>query len=156
MLSSAGILQWDHLDKETVDEARGAIARQSKQMARLLDDLLDVSRITRGKIGIRRKMVDLAQTSRDAVEAIQPALEGRDLHLYVELPNEPLPVKGDAARLQQIQVNLLTNAIKYTPSGGEISLQAEREGAEACCASATRASAFHPRCTIESSTYLFK
>ncbi|MBA4106562.1 MAG: chemotaxis protein CheR [Pirellula sp.] len=130
VLSSAGILQWDHLDKETVDEARGAIARQSKQMARLLDDLLDVSRITRGKIGIRRKLVDLAQTSRDAVEAIQPALEGRDLHLYVELPNEPLPVKGDAARLQQIQVNLLTNAIKYTPSGGEISLQAEREGAE--------------------------
>ncbi len=130
VLSSAGILQWDHLDKETVDEARGAIARQSKQMARLLDDLLDVSRITRGKIGIRRKLIDLAQTSRDAVEAIQPALEGRDLHLYVELPNEPLPVKGDAARLQQIQVNLLTNAIKYTPSGGEISLQAEREGAE--------------------------
>lgn len=130
VLNSASILQWDHLDKETVDEARGAIARQSKQMARLLDDLLDVSRITRGKIGIRRKMVDLAQTSRDAVEAVQPALEGRDLHLYVELPNEPLPVKGDATRLQQIQVNLLTNAIKYTPPGGEISLLAEREGSK--------------------------
>ncbi|MBL9165405.1 MAG: PAS domain-containing protein [Planctomycetaceae bacterium] len=131
VLNSASILQWDHLDKETVDEARGAIARQSKQMARLLDDLLDVSRITRGKIGIRAKTVDLCQTSRDAVEAVQPALEGRDLHLYIELPNHPIPVKGDAARLQQIQVNLLTNAIKYTPPGGEVALLAEQNGAEA-------------------------
>jgi two-component system CheB/CheR fusion protein len=130
VLNSASILQWDHLDKETVDEARGAIARQSKQMARLLDDLLDVSRITRGKIAIRRKTIDLRQTSRDAVEAVQPALEGRDLHLSLELPDEEILVKGDAARLQQIQVNLLTNAIKYTPSGGEIAVQATLEGDE--------------------------
>lgn len=127
VLNSANILQWEHLDKETVDEARGAIARQSMQMARLMDDLLDVSRITRERIVIRRKTVDLVESSRDAIEAVKPALQGKNLQLHLELPSSPLPVKGDAARLQQIQVNLLTNAIKYTPPGGEVWLRASQE-----------------------------
>jgi two-component system, chemotaxis family, CheB/CheR fusion protein len=131
VLNSAGILEWEHLDKETVDQARGAIARQSQQMARLLDDLLDVSRITRGKIDIRRTNVDLVQTSRDAIEAIQPALVAKDLEFSASLPDKAIIVRGDAARLQQIQVNLLNNAIKYTQAGGNISLAVSREGEDA-------------------------
>jgi two-component system CheB/CheR fusion protein len=131
ILNAANLLQWDHMGKEAMELARGAIARQSQQMARLLDDLLDVSRITRGKIEIRKRHINLVDTSRHALEAVAPSLEGRDLMLEVDLPDEPLPVKGDPARMQQIQVNLLTNAIKYTPPGGRICLSAKCEDDQA-------------------------
>jgi CheY-like chemotaxis protein len=127
ILNAANLLQWDHMDKDAMETAQGAIARQSQHMARLLDDLLDVSRITRGKIEIRNRYINLVDTARHALEAVAPLLEGRDLTLEVDLPDEPLPVKGDSARMQQIQVNLLTNAVKYTPPGGRIWLSARRE-----------------------------
>jgi two-component system CheB/CheR fusion protein len=118
-------------DEETLNIARGAIARQSQHMARLLDDLLDVSRITRDKIEIRRQIVDLRQTSHDAVESIRPLLDGRQVQLIVNLPPGPVCVEGDPARLQQIQVNLLNNAVKYTPDGGKIWLTVSEEAGKA-------------------------
>jgi two-component system CheB/CheR fusion protein len=120
MLNAARLLDCEGLDDESRRLANGAIQRQSQQMSRLLDDLLDVSRITRNKIEIRKQVVDLRIAAREAVEAVDPQIKAREHCLYVELPNAPVYVDGDAARLQQIQVNLLANAIKYTPRGGDI------------------------------------
>jgi two-component system, chemotaxis family, CheB/CheR fusion protein len=122
VLNASLLLECDGDDKQTLREACGVIARQSRQMARLLDDLLDVSRITRNKIEIRKRVVDLRETSREAVEAVRPSLGGHRVQLDVDLPQEPVWVYGDPARLQQIQVNLLTNAIKFTPAGGKVGL----------------------------------
>jgi two-component system CheB/CheR fusion protein len=131
VLNASSLLEWDTIDKEAMDEARGAIARQSQHMARLLDDLLDVSRITRGTIEIRKATADLAQSAREALESVTPALETKELQLHLELPEKPLVVRGDPTRLQQIQANLLTNSIKYTPPGGEVWLTLSEENGQA-------------------------
>ena len=104
------------------------LERQSRQMARLLDDLLDASRVTQNKIELRRRVVDLRSIASEAAEAVRPQVQARDLDLQLDLPPEPLWVHGDATRLQQIQMNLLGNAIKYTPRGGRVILSAARQG----------------------------
>jgi two-component system CheB/CheR fusion protein len=92
-------------------------------MARLLDDLLEVSRVTQNKIELRRGVVDLRQVATEAVDAIRCQAEEKGLELRVDVVDgEPLSVFGDPARLQQIQINLLNNAVKYTPRGGAPSL----------------------------------
>jgi two-component system CheB/CheR fusion protein len=103
------------------------INRRSRHMARLLDDLLDVARLTQNKIEIRRKGFDLATTLADVIEETQPWLKGRGIELTVNRSDVPLPVEGDPARLQQIQVNLLMNAAKYTPEGGHVWYSLQRE-----------------------------
>lgn len=115
------------------DAARwlGVIERRSRHMARLLDDLLDVARIAQNKIDIRRVVFDLGDTIRDVLEEVNRAFDERRLRLTVRRPDTPLPVSGDPARLQQIQVNLLTNAAKYTPDGGEVWYALGAEGGEA-------------------------
>jgi two-component system, chemotaxis family, CheB/CheR fusion protein len=131
VLNAARLLDCEGLDEESRRLANGAIQRQSQQMARLLDDLLDVSRITRNKIEIRKQIVDLRISAREAVEAVGPQVKAREHCLYVDLPTSPVYVDGDPTRLQQIQVNLLANALKYTPRCGEIwlSLSADRDQA---------------------------
>jgi two-component system CheB/CheR fusion protein len=114
--------------------AADVIVRQSRQMARLMDDLLDVSRVTQGKIDIRRQIVDLKQVVMDAVEAVRPEIEDRHHNLEIDLPDEPMFVEGDPSRILQIQENLLCNAAKYTPSGGRISIRAQRDGDDAVIA----------------------
>jgi CheY-like chemotaxis protein len=111
--------------------AAEVIVRQSGQMARLLDDLLDVSRVTQGKIDIRRETIDLGKVVQDAVEAVRPELEERRHDIELNLPQEPLCVEGDPARILQIQENLLNNAAKYTPPDGRIKVDVLREGDEA-------------------------
>jgi two-component system CheB/CheR fusion protein len=103
------------------------LERQSRQMARLLDDLLEASRVTQNKIELRRRVVDLRLISSEAAEAVRPQMEDKDLDFVVDLDPEPLWVHGDAARLQQVQINLLTNAAKYTARGGHVSLRARAE-----------------------------
>ena len=103
------------------------IQRQAHQMSRLLDDLLDVTRVTQGKIEIRPKPVELRKTIDDVLETIRTELSERNQDLQVDISPDPMIVFGDATRLQQIQVNLLTNAIKYTPAGGKIWLEAYPE-----------------------------
>lgn len=108
----------------------GVIERRSRHMARLLDDLLDVARIAQNKIEIRKVVFDLATTIPDVLEEIRPLMDERRVRLTVQRPDKPLLVLGDSARLQQIQVNLLTNAAKYTPEGGEVWYAlAEEDGA---------------------------
>jgi signal transduction histidine kinase/DNA-binding response OmpR family regulator len=100
--------------------ARDIIDRQVKHMTRLVDDLLDISRITRGKIRLQLKPVELAAVVAEAVEASRPVIEGRRHQLEVTVAPGPLWVNGDAARLAQVLTNLLNNAAKYTDEGGRI------------------------------------
>jgi len=102
--------------------------RQLHQMVRLVDDLLDVSRITTGKLMVRRSTIVLQDALRDAVETVRPFLESRQHSLEVRLPPEAVAVEGDRTRLAQVFSNLLHNAGKYTEPGGHIALTLEREG----------------------------
>jgi len=111
--------------------ARELIARQLKQLVRLVDDLLDVSRITRGKIELKIESVDVAQVIHEAIETSRPSIDAQRHTLSLQLPNEPLQVRGDYARVAQILSNLLNNAAKYTPRGGRVSLSATHEDGDA-------------------------
>jgi PAS domain S-box-containing protein len=106
------------------------LERQARHMARLVDDLLDISRITRGKIELRPEPVELAEVVRRAVESCRLPIEDRRHRLSLAFPPEPLWVEADPARLEQVLSNLLNNAAKYTPPGGAIALATERQGAE--------------------------
>ncbi|HEX5030308.1 MAG TPA: PAS domain S-box protein [Candidatus Eisenbacteria bacterium] len=112
-------------------ELRDIIERQTNQLARLLDDLMDVSRIVSGKIVLRQERASLGLAVSSAVEAVRPALGARGHQLTVELPPDPVYVEGDLARLAQVFSNLLHNAVKYTDPGGRISISLEREGSDA-------------------------
>jgi two-component system CheB/CheR fusion protein len=104
------------------------LARQSKQMSRLLDDLLEVSRVTQDKIELKKQVMDIRALVEEAVDASREAMQARNIELKVEIADEPLIVDCDPARIQQIQANLLNNAAKYTPQGGHVELSAKREG----------------------------
>jgi signal transduction histidine kinase len=95
------------------------IARQSAHMTRLLDGLLDVSRITRGKIVLERKLLEAAAIAHDALEIARPLMELRGHDLRLVLPSRQLWVKGDSTRLTQVLGNLLINSGKYTPPRGK-------------------------------------
>lgn len=111
-----------------VDELRALMDRQSRQMIRLIDDLLDVSRITRGRIKLRRDKVDLATAVEGAIESVRPFLDSCKHRLDVDLPDTPIAVDGDVGRLVQIFGNILHNAAKYTPPGGHIAVRINRAG----------------------------
>lgn len=100
------------------------VARQSQQMSRLLDDLLDISRVTRGIIHLERLPVDLLDVLDQALESARPAIESAGHRLHLNLSGGAMPVIGDHTRLVQVLINLLTNAARYTPSGGDIWLEA--------------------------------
>ncbi|MGH7520236.1 MAG: ATP-binding protein [Gemmatimonadales bacterium] len=113
---------------EELQWATSIIDRQTEHMTRLVEDLLDVSRITRGTIELRRERVDVATVLKAAVEASNALIERARHQLRVSYPAEPLFVEGDITRLTQIVANLLDNAAKYTDPGGQIWLSAGREG----------------------------
>jgi PAS domain S-box-containing protein len=113
-----------------MEQARTMMERQLTQMVRLVDDLLDVSRITRGKLELRKERVELAAVVASAVETSRPLIEASGHELTVTLPPEPIPLDADLTRLAQVFSNLLNNAAKYTEPGGHIWLTAERHGGE--------------------------
>ena len=104
--------------------------RQVNHMVRLVDDLMEVSRITRGKIELRKEALELGAMIAAAVETSRPLIEAARHELTVTLPPQPLVVEGDAVRLAQVFSNLLNNAVKYTDAGGRISIVARREEGE--------------------------
>jgi signal transduction histidine kinase/ActR/RegA family two-component response regulator len=110
---------------------RTVIERQVEHLVRLVDDLLDVSRITRGKLQLQRERVDLLAVLDKAVEMVGPLLEQRTHRLEQARASEPLDVDGDPARLAQVLANLLNNAAKYTDPGGQLRVSAQREGGQA-------------------------
>jgi signal transduction histidine kinase len=113
---------------DAVRRTRDIIERQSQHLARLVDDLLDISRISSGKIELRKTSVAIQEIVEHAVSTSQPILDERGHQLQLELPVEPLRVSGDTVRLVQVLANLLNNAARYTPNGGNISVQAATHG----------------------------
>lgn len=110
---------------EVAAQARAMMARQVRQMVRLVDDLLDVSRITTGKLVLQKSRLDLHQIVESAVEIARPVIESRQHRLTIELPPHPVRIDGDETRLAQVFSNLLNNAAKYTEVNGSIALRAE-------------------------------
>jgi PAS domain S-box-containing protein len=118
-------------DRSVIDEVRLMLDRQSQQMVRLIDDLLDMSRITRGKVELRKSRVELARVVEGAVETARPVIEELGHKLSIELPRQPVVLEADPTRLAQVISNLLNNAAKYMKRGGKIDLRAERQGSSA-------------------------
>ncbi len=118
-------------DEARVEQARAMIDRQVAHMARLIDDLLDVSRITHGTVPLRPQDLDLALVAQQAIDQARPLLDAKQQRLSLALPAEPVCVHGDPLRLVQVVTNLLDNAAKYSPAGGEISLVVEQVAGEA-------------------------
>ncbi len=118
-------------DASAIVRARTMMERQLGHMIRLIDDLLDISRISRNKLELRRSRVTLAEIVESAVETARPAIEAAEHDLTVTLPAQPLYLDADHTRLAQVFSNLLTNAAKYTENGGKIWLRAERKENEA-------------------------
>jgi PAS domain S-box-containing protein len=117
-------------DAQADAEARRMMERQVGQMVRLIDDLLDVSRITLGQVRLHKQRVELAGVVRDAVEACRPLMESLGHKFCLTLPIEPVYLDGDPTRLTQVFSNLLNNAAKYSDRGAHINLTAERNGNE--------------------------
>ena len=128
--SAARILTTENLGAGELTWCRDVIQRQVQHMAHLLDDLLDVSRITQQRLRLEKEVVDLATVVSSAVETAKPAIDGRRHRLTLSLPTEPVLVDVDPGRLSQVLSNLLNNAAKYTDVGGEIELAAGRVGDE--------------------------
>jgi PAS domain S-box-containing protein len=130
MRNALHLMKMPGVSTAIVTQAREMMERQMHQLVRLVDDLLDVSRIIRGKIDLRKEPVDLAVAIARAVETAHPTMEAHGHELKLALPKEPVYVEGDLIRLSQIIANLLTNAAKYTEQAGQIQLTLERSGDE--------------------------
>ncbi len=117
-------------DPVRMEVTRSMMERQTQQLARLIDDLLDVSRITQGKLQLRTVRLELAEVMQSAVDAARPCIDEASHELRVTLPSQPLYLDADPNRLAQVFSNLLNNAAKYTPQGGRIWLSAERQQRE--------------------------
>ncbi len=128
ILNAFEVIRVGNLDEGEAASVRQVAERQARHLARLVDDLLDVSRITSGKIQLRREPVDLAEVIARVVEASRPNVESHRLGLIVEASPGPLPMLGDPTRLDQVMTNLLNNATKYTEAGGTITVRAARRG----------------------------
>jgi PAS domain S-box-containing protein len=126
--NSLQILKMPRVDAELVQQTRDVMERQVHHLVRLVDDLLDVSRVMRGKIELRREPVELATVFARAVEIAKPLIEVQGLTLEIVTPGESLLLDADPVRLAQVFGNLLTNAAKYTEASGQLWLTARREG----------------------------
>ena len=117
-------------DPALIEWASGVVDRQVQYLVRLVDDLLDVSRITRGTITIQKQPVDVAQVIARAVETVRPMIEAREQELTIDVIPEPVQVDGDPVRLPQVIANILNNAAKYTPVRGHIWIHVARRGSD--------------------------
>lgn len=111
----------------TVARVRGVMERQVGQMVRLIDDLLDVARISRGQVKLKKELIDLKEIAATAVEMSLPHIEAGNHELTVDFPGEPLPLLADPIRVAQVLSNLLNNAAKYSPPQGAVRLSAVRD-----------------------------
>jgi PAS domain S-box-containing protein len=124
ILTGLEIMKHSKDDASKLDKITGIIERQTSQMARLIDDLLDISRVNTGKIVLRKETVPFGEILKTAIEASEPLFEKHGHALKLALPADPVRVSVDPSRVAQVISNLLTNAAKYTPPGGEILLEA--------------------------------
>ncbi|HTE05313.1 MAG TPA: ATP-binding protein [Planctomycetota bacterium] len=119
--------------RSSIDATRDMMERQVESLVRLVDDLLDVGRISQGKIHLRKTVVDARAIAEMAVESCRGTIAERGHSFDVDVPDDPLPVEADVERLVQVLVNLLNNAAKFTPPGGRLRFHIERDGARAEC-----------------------
>ena len=126
--AAAELLQAARLDEERVQRTSRIIGRQVRHMTSLVEDLLDVSRVTRGLVELDNAPLDVNQIVAEAVEQLTPAIRGRRHHLALHLTPYATMVQGDRKRLVQVLANLLNNAAKYTPEGGSIALRTDVQG----------------------------
>ncbi|WP_165244877.1 hybrid sensor histidine kinase/response regulator [Paludisphaera soli] len=126
--NAAGLLRLAGDDPKLNEWAQGVIERQVKHLARLIEDLIDVSRITRGKIVLRKRRLDARHAIQSAVESIRPHVDEKKQELTVACDPEELWIEADPTRLEQVVINLLTNACRYTEAGGRIELTAGLAG----------------------------
>ena len=131
LMNALHLLRPGGLEGAEAEQVRDVAERQVRHLTRLVDDLLDVSRISTGKVQLRKERLDLNAAVARAVDSARLLIESRRHELTVHTPPEPIPLEADAARLEQVLANLLNNAAKYTEPGGRIVLEAGREGGEA-------------------------
>lgn len=122
------VMRLQGVDAERQSRLLGIVDRQTRVLTRLVDDLLDISRIAGGKVQLRKETVLVTDALRHAIEASEPIVAAGSHQLTVTFPDTPIAVHADPVRLQQIVMNLVTNAAKYTPAGGKIHVAAERDG----------------------------
>jgi signal transduction histidine kinase/ActR/RegA family two-component response regulator len=121
----------DELDAQgEPSHERAVIVRQTHHLKQLVDDLLDISRVTSGKIVLHKATIDIGDVAEHCVTALRPAADARQMRMELHLPDKPVHVFADAVRYEQIVNNLLSNAIKYTPPGGSIDVTVESEGGD--------------------------
>jgi PAS domain S-box-containing protein len=131
IITATEVLRLHAVDDPVLDRQRETIERNAQHLSRLVDDLLEVSRITQDKIELRKQRLELAELVEQAVGSVQPLMDARLHELTVSVPLEPVYLNADPTRLIQVLVNLLRNAAKYTPGGGQVSLIVTREREEA-------------------------
>jgi signal transduction histidine kinase/ActR/RegA family two-component response regulator len=129
--SALEILRRTNDDPGLLQQSRATMERQLGHLEHLIDDLLDVSRITRDKIDLRKDYIELASVIHQSLEACRPLAEAADHEIFLTLPPQPIYLHADPVRLAQVFSNILNNACKYTEPGGRISLTAERQGSDA-------------------------
>jgi PAS domain S-box-containing protein len=115
-------------NSDAAEQARAIMERQTNHLVRLVDDLLEISRVSRGKIDLRKDLVELAEVVGSAVETSRPFIDAAGHRLRIDLPPGAISLHGDGVRLAQVLSNLLNNAAKYTEHGGEIALSVRRDG----------------------------
>ncbi len=150
--SGLEIIRLSNDNRELVDQARTMMNRQLQQMVHLVDDLLDLSRISRGKIQLRKEHVELAKVLQHAIETSRPVIQEAGHVLEISLPPDPILVLADTTRLSQVFANLLNNAAKYTERGGHVCVKVERRAEQAWFRFETTGSASHPTCFQRSLT----
>ena len=128
--SAVDLLRQTKATLEQLQWGRDVIDRQVNQLVRLVDDLVDASRISSGKLELRKDAIDVLPIIASAMESVRPLAERKRHHIEVKLPSEPEFLDGDAVRLTQVFLNLLNNAVKYTPPGGHIMLAVDRKESE--------------------------
>ncbi len=128
VLNATTLMSTPSIEPTKIEAARLVVQRQAAHMARLLDDLLDVARITRGAVGLQKRVTDLRDAAEAAAEALRPLFDAHRTEFVLELPDEPLPVHGDPDRLQQIHANLIGNAASYSDDGSRVVVTLARDG----------------------------
>jgi len=131
IVNALSILRQMRTNDPIIENAGNIIDRQVSQMVRLVDDLLDISRITKGKLRLTKEKVELRGIANHAAETTRPLMEARKHEFSVALPTQPIWVEADPARMEQVVVNLLNNAAKYTDTGGLIRMTVSQEGEDA-------------------------
>jgi signal transduction histidine kinase/CheY-like chemotaxis protein len=140
------ILRSRSLDQAAIDKALEVIERNAKGQAEMISDILFVSRIITGKLEIKHEAIDIGKIIKTVVSTIKPSADARSLSLEVDAKGyTPVPIEGDAERLQQVFLNLLTNAVKFTPEGGTVSIKLRRTGSNVIVSIADTGQGINPQ-----------